>query len=93
MNGSAVPKSSIRIPPQIQRTMTILESLPNNHLITSGELAERLGVVGLTGAFSSVSVLLNYREKIGTKNFWGSPKTITNLRKQLLEPEASDGQS
>jgi hypothetical protein len=86
VNGSKLDANRIPISPRIRKIMDILNSLPANELLTTMELSARLGL-SLSGNYTNHPVLVEYREKIDNKLFWGNRKSIAQLRKQLAEPE------
>ena len=88
VNGSKV-SGSIRVPPRVRKITTLLEKIPFGNLLTSMELSIRAGV-SIGGAWTSHPCLLDYREKVDTKLFWGSRKSIGRLRQQLTQSEDSN---
>lgn len=92
VNGSKVTSSKIPVPPHVQKIMNLLDKLPMAELLTSAELSERLGADVHGGRANSCLALRPYREKVDNKAFWGSPKSIAQLRKQLAETEETHDQ-
>lgn len=90
VNGSKITKESrIPVPPLTRKIMELLDTLPLTELLTSAELSERLGRNIHGGCSNSHLALIDYREKVDNKMFWGSRKSIASLRKQLASPEDS----
>jgi hypothetical protein len=90
VNGSKVEKNSrASVPPRVKKIVALLDKLPSGDLLTTLELADRLGLYCNGGAAQS-AILLEYREKVDNKLFWGSRKSILQLRKQLAEPEENN---
>jgi hypothetical protein len=87
VNGLKVTTSRLPVPPRIQKALIFLDSLPMAELLTSAELSEQLGRDIHNGQVNSSRILLDYREKVDNKLFWGSRKSIAQLRKQLAETE------
>ena len=93
VNGAKVKNiGRIPIPPRVQKIMGLLDKLPSGELVTSLELTERLAISGGGAAFCA-SILLDYREKVDNKLFWGSRKSVAQLRKQLVTPEETHDES
>ena len=72
------------IPPQVERIAAFLNKVPFGELLSSVELAARLRCSRNGDTFSH-SALLEYKERIGSKLFWGSRKTIADLLAKLTE--------
>ena len=86
VNGMRLPKGKkAPTPPRVQKIISLLEKLPTGDLWTTRELMDRTGLSFSGGAIQS-SALNEYREKVDNKLFWGSRKSIAQLRKQLVEP-------
>lgn len=88
VNGAKTTGKEL-IPPRAIKIMTSLDGLPFGDLITSNELGMRVGL-SVGGAWSSLSCVADYREKIDNKYFWGSRKSIAHLRKQLAKSEETN---
>lgn len=88
VNGRA-EKAVLRIPAQLQRLMTFLDSTPENDLFTTLEVAERLGISAGGNKWQS-SAIADYREKVDGKIFWGSKASIAQLRRKLEESNGED---
>lgn len=86
VNGSKLDANRIPISPRVRKIIDILNSLPANELLTTMEVSARLGM-SLSGNYTNQPVLVDYREKVDNKLFWGNRKSIAQLRKQLAEPE------
>jgi hypothetical protein len=80
------------VPPRVKKIAAILEKVPAGELLTSQELAIQSGL-SVGGSWSCHPALIEYREKVDNKFFWGSIRTITQLRKQLSEPEAKNAKN
>jgi len=80
------------VPPRVKQMMLLLENLPTGDVLTSTELATRLSM-SVGGPALQHPAIADYREKVDNKLFWGSRKSIAQLRKQLTEPEDSDDQN
>ncbi len=80
---------NVLIPPRVKKIMAILDKFPANELLTSQEVGIRASL-SVGGSWSNHPALVNYREKVDNKFFWGSPKSITKLRTQLAEPEETN---
>jgi hypothetical protein len=93
VNGSKIKHDcTIPVPPRVQKITTLLEKLPTTEVLTTSELLLRLGVA--TGGYAlQHPSLTEYREKVDNKLFWGSRKSIVQLRKQLSEPEEANDQN
>ena len=93
VNGSTVEE--VRrglIPPRAKKIMALLDKLPFNDLLTSLELGERVAL-SVGGAWTSHPSLAEYRQKVDNRFFWGSRKSIAQLRKQLAEPEETQNEN
>lgn len=88
VNGTKT-KEGMPTPPRVRKIIVVLDSLPASELITSMELAARLGMA-TGGSTLQFPGLQDYREKVDSKLFWGSRKSIAQLRKQLASPEGTD---
>lgn len=88
LNGVKLDVTRIPVPPRVRKIIDILDALPANELLTTMEVSVRLGL-SLAGNFTNQPVLVDYREKVDNKLFWGSRKSIAQLRKQLAEPEGA----
>ena len=83
INGSKVSNTHrIPVPPRVKKIMALLDKVPANELLTTGELSGRIGLI-LSGGAVQFPALSDYREKIDNKLFWGNRKSIAKLRKQL----------
>lgn len=88
VNGTKTTGKEL-IPPRAIKIMGSLNALPFGDLITSNELSVRVSL-SIGGAWSSLPCLVDYREKIDNKHFWGSRKSIAHLRKQLAKSEETN---
>jgi hypothetical protein len=88
VNGSATPVDGLLVPPRVKKILAILDKLPFQEVITTLEVSLRLGR-STSGNFMGHPALEAYREKVDNKLFWGSRKSIAQLRKQLATPEAT----
>jgi hypothetical protein len=82
VNG--IKSGTALVPPRVKKIIVILDKQPFGELMTSMELMMQAEL----SAGSSVCAhpaLSEYREKIDNKYFWGSKKSIAQLRKQLSE--------
>lgn len=87
VNGSKIATHNrLPLPPRARKLISLLDKLPMGDVLTSIELRARAGV-SLTGEVLQVLELTEYREKVDNKLFWGSRKSIAQLRKKLAEPE------
>lgn len=84
LNGKAFETAS-HITPRTARIKAFLEKLPDNDLLTTNELAKRLGSTRQTlksetklEALSRFVALVRYPFR---QNVWGNPRTISELRK------------
>lgn len=84
VNGVKVPKDS----PRVQKVLAVLDALPSDELLTSGELADRVAFP-ISGGIMQEFALRDYHEKFDSRMFWGSRKGIAQLRKQIAEPEGT----
>jgi hypothetical protein len=89
VNGSKTDGKGVLVPPRVQKMMAFLSTLPANELMTSMEFASQAGY-STSGSFVTHPALKEYREKVDGKLFWGSRKSIAQLRKQLALPEGSN---
>lgn len=80
------------IPPRAKKIMASLDVLPFGELLTSSELGQRTNL-SFGGAWTNHPAVMDYRQKVDNKLFWGSRKSIAKLRKQLEETEDSDGEN
>ena len=93
VNGSKVSNGNHSpISPRAKKMMAFLDRLPASELLTTSEITTQLGLSN-SGSVTSASGTADYREKVDGKLFWGSRKSIAQLRKQLAEPEESDDQN
>lgn len=90
VNGSKVVQR--KLPPSVQKIIALLDKLPSGELLTTAELTGRLG---LAASFPKGSPVLaeNYYHVVDHKAFWGSCKSIAELRKQLAEIEKPHDQN
>jgi len=86
-------KHSVPIPPRVQKIINLLNTLPENELLTTMEMTSRLGLSTSGGSFSSYLVLIPYRAKVDNKLFWGNRKSIVQLQAQLAESEETPNES
>lgn len=84
VNG--VGSGAALIPPRVKKIIAILDRQPFGELMTSMELMSRAGL-SVGSSCCSHPGLADYRTKVDTKYFWGSRKSIAQLRKQLAAPE------
>lgn len=89
VNGSKTASSSVfPIPPRAKKIMTMLDKLPVSEVLTTLEMTLRAGMSpSASGGLTTHPAILEYREKVDNKVFWGSKKTIAELRRKLNEPE------
>ena len=93
VNGAKIGTGSqMPVPPRVKKIMRFLDKLPTSELLTSIEISIQLGC-GVTGSFTNHPVLIDYREKVDNKLFWGNRKSIAQLRKQLAEPEETQNEN
>lgn len=92
VNGAKTDASRIPVPPRVRKITALLNTLPSDELLTSAEISIRLAL-GISGSFVNHPALADYREKVDNKLFWGSRKSIVQLRKQLAEPEESQDEN
>jgi hypothetical protein len=92
VNGSKSGASRIPISPRVRKIIDILNSLPANELLTTMEVSARLGL-SLSGNYTNQPSLVDYREKVDNKLFWGNRKSIAQLREQLAEPEETQNEN
>ena len=85
VNGSKIPRD-ILVPPRVKKIMALLDKLPFSELLTSMEVSARSGL-SCGGSWTNHPALVDYREKIDNKFFWGSRKSIAQLRTQLAASE------
>ena len=88
VNGSKTDMTRVLVPPRVKKIMSLLDKLPSDELFTSNEVSARAGL-SIGGAFVSHPGLTDYREKVDGRLFWGSRKSIAQLRKKLAESEES----
>lgn len=92
VNGSKVGSANrVLVTPRMKKIMTFLDRFPTTELITTEELAGRLGLSS-SGSVTAGRGLVDYREKVDGKLFWGSQKSIAQLRKKLAEPEETQNE-
>ena len=77
------------VPPRVLKIIALLEKQPFGELMTSIEVGQRT-FLSVGGAWASHPALFSHREKVDNKYFWGSRKSIAQLRKQLAKPEESN---
>jgi hypothetical protein len=82
VNG--VKSGTVLIPPRVKKIIAVLDKQSFGELMTSMELMTQAGL-SVGSAACSHPALAEYREKIDNKYFWGSRKSIAQLRKQLAE--------
>jgi hypothetical protein len=90
VNGTT--RSSAPVPPRITKIMMLLDKVPMGELLTSNEVGARASLA-FGGSWACHPALADYREKVDSKYFWGSMKSIRKLREQLAEPEDTDGEN
>lgn len=81
--------SSIPVPPQVHRIMAMLDKLPENEVLTTREMAQRVGTANSNASFQH-PVLMDYKQRVDNKMFWGSRASIAQLRKSLSEGEENN---
>lgn len=84
LNGK--PLSTRPVPPRILRVKRFLDTLPDNELLTSRELAKRTGyshdvVSNEMGRHSALEGYVLAVRFPGRQNVWGNQKTIRELSK------------
>jgi hypothetical protein len=85
VNGTDVTSTKHSpIPPCVRKIQGLLDKLPADELLTSAELADRLGM-SMGGYGLQHATLADYREKVDGKLFWGSRTSIAVLREKLEE--------
>lgn len=70
-------------PPQVVKIIKILSKLPLGQIITTAELAGKLGIAELRGTTAKHEALSNHRERVNAKMYWGSIDSIIELRKRM----------
>lgn len=80
------------VPPRVRKIIVLLNTLPVGKLLSSAELGQRVNL-SFGGAWTNHPVVMDYRQKVDGKLFWGSRKSIAKLRKQLEDIEDSNGHS
>lgn len=83
MNGVAT-QDSLPLPPRIKRVIEVLDKMPFKEVLPTRQLLPLAKTSG--NNFADYSALDSYRVKIDGRMFWGSTKTIAELKKQLGEP-------
>lgn len=83
LNGTVVSGKN-KVSPQTARITKTLEKLPLKEVFTTRQLATLASAS--QGGWINDPNLYAYRQKIGGKLFWGNKQTITELKKQLGEP-------
>jgi len=91
VNGSKTT-SQVLMPPRVQKIIALLFKLPVGDLLTSLELSQQVGL-STGGSWTNHPALVDYREKVDNKFFWGNRKSIAQLRKQLAEPEETQNEN
>jgi hypothetical protein len=89
VNGSKTSGKGVPVPPRVRQIIALLFKMPINELMTTMELSAQLGG-SVSGSFVTHPVLLEYREKVDGKLFWGNRKSIARLREQLAVPEETN---
>jgi hypothetical protein len=77
------------VPPRVKKIAALLDKQPFGELMTSNEISYILSL-SVGGAWSCHPALIEYREKVDNKYFWGSRKSIAQLRKQLAKLEETN---
>ena len=90
VNGTK--SGTVLVPPRVKKVIALLEKQPFGELMTSNEVGQRASL-SVGGAWSCHPALVDYREKVDNKFFWGSKKSIARLREQLAESEESNDQN
>jgi hypothetical protein len=90
VNGAT--SGSLRIPPRVKKIQTLLDKMPSGDLLTSVDVSARTGLA-VGGSWCSHPTLVDYREMVDGKYFWGSTKSIKKLREQLADPEDTNGEN
>lgn len=83
LNGIST-EDSMPLPPRIKRVIAVLDELPFKEVLATRQLLPLARTSG--NNFSTYTVLDSYKVQIDGKMFWGNTKTITELKKQLGEP-------
>jgi hypothetical protein len=72
--------------PTAERIRSLLDSLPATSLLTTAQLQQKIGA-GETAVHRASKTLADYREPVNTNRgvsiYWGNPKAIAELRKEL----------
>ena|ERR1700733_13437287 len=89
--GGVSDHSKVQLPPKVKQVIELLDKLPKAELIISQELYIRIG--STSGSTYGHFGLADYRQKVDNKLYWGSKKSIAQLREQLSQPEDSDDQN
>ena len=71
------------VPRQVKVIIEILNKLPTNELLTSREIAQKLGLAELRGLTMNHPALADHREKVKNVLFWGRSTSIVHLRDKL----------
>lgn len=74
--------------PTVQKLKAFLDKSPADELLTNSELGVRIHTHRSTIKTSSVfgnSLLRGYSAKVGPIRYWGNPKAIAELRKQVAQ--------
>ena len=71
------------VPRQVKVIIEILNKLPTNELLTSREIAQKLGLSELRGLTINHPALADHREKVKNVLFWGRSTSIVHLRDKL----------
>ena len=71
------------VPRQVKFIITILNNLPTDELLTSREVAQKLGLAELRGLTMNHPALADHRERVKNVLFWGRRTSIAHLREKL----------
>ena len=91
VNGLKITSHGL-LPPRVKKIIALLDQQPFGELMTSMEVLQRTEQ-SVGASCVSHPALADYREKVDNKLFWGSKKSIAQLRKQLAEPEETQNEN
>lgn len=80
------PLSLVRTPPSLVKMSTFLKSAPTDELFSAQELARvlKLSHHGMNEMrFTQAPELVDCTFKIGNTRYWGHPKAIAELKRQV----------
>ena len=81
---SGVNSGTALVPPRVKKIIAILDKKPFGDLMTSMEVMQQ-AKLSVGSSCCSHPALAEYRERVDNKYFWGSRKSIAQLRKQMAE--------